>query len=103
MRVYLRKDDKTILEIVDDVRGDFNALLPGIESKAFKVLRSIDPYSACVIRPPDIERFIAEWDEITKKATTPRALRLMRKVREMAEHVRADPALALDFAGSRGK
>ena len=102
VEVTLHRDGERLSGLPDpnggsfDAAGDFDAL---IGSSDLPILGSLDPYSDATLDALLIDDLIADVDNALETARPGPLLRGLRRLRVMAEMVKADESLTLHLLG----
>ena len=88
-----------MLHSLADPRNVLGRLLPSGDAGTYPMLASIDPYGDTVFNRPQMQRFLAEWAEISLNAETPEERTLVREVEKLARRCDDGVHLYLKFVG----
>lgn len=93
-----------VVKLEDDLgeRGEWvilHGVVPGSDELEFPVLRGIDPFGKTVFNHLQAETFLLEWERVKDRAKDESQREAWQKVKEMAEHCKADRDLFLRFVG----
>ena len=87
------------LETVVDPRNVLGRLLPEHADPSYPMLTSIDFYGDTVFNSMQMERFLAEWAEVSAKAHVPDEKSLISAIEGMARRCQNEVHLYLKFIG----
>ena len=93
-----------VVKLEDDLaeRSDWVMLhnvVPARDERDFPLLRGIDPFGKTVFNHLQAETFLLEWERVKDRAKDESQREAWQKVKEMAEHCKADRDLYLRFVG----
>jgi len=88
----------TVFERIDDPKNALHKLLPTCDEESASLLAKIDWYGDTYFNYLQIKGFLAEWEELGKRAETPEENALVNGVRRLAKRCQADRSL-LRFIG----
>jgi len=84
---------------VADRQDQLHGLLPSNDDRSFPMLTSIDPYGDTTFNGKQMDRFLAEWAEISARANKPEERALVATIETYARRCQAEVHLYLKFIG----
>jgi hypothetical protein len=97
--VALETESHEQLELICDDRNLLHKLIDAPDSIQFPMLASIDWYGDTVFNRIQIKRFLAEWESLLSKASTPEEKSLLEEIRELSLRALNDVHLYVVFIG----
>jgi hypothetical protein len=99
IRIQLEDEHGGKIEEVEGNTHMLNRILPLLNENSFQCLRFIDPYGDTVFNRMQMDQFLFEWDQVSRRATTAEEKELLERVKRLAEKCQSKPHLYLKFYG----
>jgi hypothetical protein len=87
-----------VFERIDDPKNLLHTLLPPCDEDSATLLTKIDWYGDTYFNYLQVRQFLAEWEQMGRRADTPEGTELVHGVRRLANRCREDRKL-LRFIG----
>ena len=97
--VALETESHEQLQLTCDDRNLLRKLIGAPDSTQFPMLASIDWYGDTVFNRMQIKRFLAEWESLFSKASTPEEKSLLEEIKELSLRSLNDVHLYVVFIG----
>ena len=97
--ITLQDESGAELVSVVDPKNYLGKLLPEHEDPAHPMLASIDFYGDTVFNRMQMDRFLAEWTDVSARADTKDEKALVSTIEDMARRCRDEVHLYLKFIG----
>jgi len=97
--VALETESHEQLELICDDRNLLHKLISYPDSTQFPMLASIDWYGDTVFNCMQIKRFLAEWETLFGKASTPEENSLLEEIKQLSLRSLNDVHLYVVFIG----
>jgi hypothetical protein len=97
--VALETESHEQLELICDDRNLLHKLIGASDSTQFPMLASIDWYGDTVFNRMQIKRFLAEWESLFSKASTPEEKSFLEEIKELSLRSLNDVHLYVVFIG----
>jgi len=101
MGLVIALQDESAAELVSvaDPKNYLGKLLPQHDDPTHPMLASIDFYGDTVFNRMQMDRFLAEWADVSAKANTPEEQELVSTIEGLARRCRDEVHLYLKFIG----
>jgi hypothetical protein len=97
--IALQDEMGSELAVVVDPKNHLGRLLPPPEDSAHPMLTSIDFYGDTVFNRMQMDRFLAEWADVSAKAFGPEERELVSAIEGLARRCQDEVHLYLKFIG----
>jgi hypothetical protein len=99
LNIELQDERGNSLASVADAQNWLKRLLPSNDDDSHPMLAAIDPYGDTTFNRIQMKRFLAEWTEISTRASGPRERALVSAVEAFGCRCRDEAHLYLKFIG----
>lgn len=99
LNIRLEEEDGSVVEQIEDPRGDLNRLLVAVADGSPICLQYIDLYGDTVFNRLQMKPFLREWAGLKARAVERPQAHLVTEVERLARTVEDDVHLYLRFVG----